>query len=37
VRESKTTGAMLIVTQETTCKNQHGKVVAKQRSQGLFY
>ena len=37
VRESKTTGKMLIVTQETTCRNQHGKVVAKQRSQGLFY
>ena len=37
VRESKTTGAMLIVTQETVCTNQHGKVVAKQRSQGLFY
>lgn len=37
VRESKATGQMLIVTQETTCKNQHGKVVAKQRSQGLFY
>jgi hypothetical protein len=37
VRESKTTGAMLIVTQETICRNQHGKVVAKQRSQALFY
>ena len=37
VRESKTTGAMLIVTEETTCTNQHGKVVAKQRSQALFY
>jgi acyl dehydratase len=37
VRESKTTGAMLIVTQETTCKNQHGQIVAKQRSQALFY
>jgi hypothetical protein len=37
VRESKTTGQMLIVTQETTCTNQQGKVVAKQRSQGLFY
>jgi hypothetical protein len=37
VRESKTTGAMLIVTQETTCENQHGKLVARQRSQGLFY
>jgi hypothetical protein len=37
VRESKTTGAMLIVTQEYTYTNQHGRVVAKQRSQGLFY
>jgi hypothetical protein len=37
VRESKTTGQMLIVTMETTYENQHGKVVAKQRSQGLFY
>ena len=37
VRESKTTGQMLIVTMEVTYKNQHGKVVATQRSQGLFY
>jgi acyl dehydratase len=37
VRESKTTGAMLIVTTETTCTNQDGEVVARQRSQGLFY
>lgn len=37
VRESKTTGQMLIVTRETTCTNQHGKVVARQRSQALFY
>jgi hypothetical protein len=37
VRESKTTGQMLIVTRETTCRNQHGKVVATQRSQALFY
>jgi hypothetical protein len=37
VRESKTTGQMLIVTRETTCKNQHDKVVARQRAQALFY
>lgn len=37
VRESKTTGQMLIVTRETTCTNQHGQVVARQRSQALFY
>ena len=37
VRQSKTTGAMLIVTSETTYKNQHGKVVAKQIGQALFY
>ena len=37
VRESRTTGQMLIVTNETTCTNQDGDVVAKQRSQGLFY
>ena len=37
VRESKTTGQMLIVTRETTCRNQHGKVVARQRAQALFY
>jgi hypothetical protein len=37
VRQSKTTGAMLIVTSETTYKNQHGKVVAKQTGQALFY
>jgi hypothetical protein len=37
VRESKAIGEMLIVTNETTVKNQHGRVVAKQRSQGLFY
>jgi hypothetical protein len=37
VRESKTTGQMLIVTREMTCRNQQGKVVARQRSQALFY
>lgn len=37
IRESKTTGQMLIVTRETTCINQDGKVVAKQRGQSLFY
>lgn len=37
VRESKTTGQMLIVTNETTYVNQDGVVVAKQRGQGLFY
>ena len=37
VRESRTTGQMLIVTSETTYTNQDGVVVAKQRGQGLFY
>ena len=37
VRETKSMGAMLIVTNLTTVKNQHGRVVATQRSQGLFY
>ena len=37
VRESKTTGKMLIVTTETTYLNQDGKVAAVQRGQGLFY
>jgi acyl dehydratase len=37
IRESKTTGQMLIVTNETTYVNQDGTVVAKQRGQGLFY
>jgi acyl dehydratase len=37
IRESKTTGQMLIVTSESTYTNQDGKVVAKQRGQGLFY
>jgi hypothetical protein len=37
VRETKAMGEMLIVTNLTTVKNQHGRVVATQRSQGLFY
>ncbi len=37
IRESKTTGQMLIVTTESTYTNQDGTVVAKQRGQGLFY
>ncbi len=37
VRESRTTGQMLIITSLTTCTNQDGVVVAKQRSQALFY
>jgi acyl dehydratase len=37
IRESRTTGQMLIVTSETTYTNQKGTVVAKQRGQGLFY
>jgi acyl dehydratase len=37
VRESRQVGRMLIVTTETTCTNQHGEVVARQRSQALFY
>jgi acyl dehydratase len=36
-RETKAMGEMLIVTNLTTVKNQHGRVVATQRSQGLFY
>ena len=37
VRESKSIGRMLIVTNESTYTNQDGQVVAKQRSQALFY
>jgi acyl dehydratase len=37
VRETKAMGEMLIITNLTTVKNQHGRVVATQRSQGLFY
>ena len=37
VRESKTTGQMLIVTREVRYENQHGQRVATQRSQALFY
>ncbi len=37
VRESRSLGKMLIVTNEATYTNQNGKVVAKQRSQAIFY
>jgi acyl dehydratase len=37
LRKSRSIGTMLIVTNETTFTNQDGKVVAKQRSQALFY
>jgi acyl dehydratase len=37
VRESRSLGKMLIVTNETTYKNQHGNVVATPRSQAIFY
>jgi acyl dehydratase len=37
VRPSRALGKMLIVTTETTCTNQLGKVVAKQRAQAIFY
>ena len=36
-RPSKSLGTMLIITQETTYTNQNNKVVAKQRSQAIFY
>lgn len=36
-KESKGLGTMLITTQETTYTNQDNKVVAKQRSQAIFY
>ena len=36
-REGKTTGQMLIVTNETRCINQDGELVAKQRGQAIFY
>lgn len=36
-RKSRSIGTMLIVTTETTCTNQEGRVVARQRSQALFY
>jgi acyl dehydratase len=37
VRDSRTLGKMLVVTSETTYTNQHGALVAKQRSQAIFY
>jgi acyl dehydratase len=37
IRESRSLGKMLIVTNETTYANQQGKVVAKQRGQAIFY
>ena len=37
LRESKTTGKMLIVTTETSFTNQDGVLAAKQRGQALFY
>lgn len=37
VRDSKALGKMLIVTTETSFKNQNGKVVAIQRGQAIFY
>lgn len=37
VRESRSLGKMLITTGETRYVNQHGKLVAVQRSQAIFY
>lgn len=37
IREGRSTGKMLIVTNESTYINQNGEVMAKQRSQVLFY
>lgn len=37
VRSGKSTGEMLIVTREARYINQDGEVVAKQRSQAIFY
>ena len=37
IREGKSTGQMLIVTRETRVVNQHGELVAVQRSQAIFY
>lgn len=37
VKESKSLGQMLIVTQETEFKNQSGKVVILQRGQAILY
>ena len=37
VREGRSTGKMLIMTNESTYTNQNGEVVAKQRGQAIFY
>jgi acyl dehydratase len=37
VRESRSLGKMLISTTETTYTNQGGELVARQRSQAIFY
>lgn len=37
VRESKSIGQMLLITTETSYTNQEGELVARQRSQALFY
>ncbi len=37
IREGRSTGQMLIVTNESTYINQNGEVVAIQRGQALFY
>ncbi|MGH9246122.1 MAG: FAS1-like dehydratase domain-containing protein [Acidimicrobiales bacterium] len=37
VKESAALGAMLIVTTESTYRDRHGAVVARQRSQAIFY
>ena len=37
VRDGKSTGQMLITTRETRFVNQDGELVAKQRSQAIFY
>jgi len=36
-KASKSLGTMLIITQETSYTNQDNKLVAKQRSQAIFY
>lgn len=37
IREGKSTGKMLIVTNEVKVVNQDGKLVARQRGQGIYY
>lgn len=37
VREGRSTGQMLIMTNESTYTNQNAEVVAKQRGQAIFY